>query len=112
MVGIHKHSNHQLVNQWWKEIVINLLYSLGVFFLEVFNKFGITNQLSSCDNGFPRVHHYTFICELFQVAKYLKAWSRCPFLGKEAKRASDEVAWAMPNRLITTIQFSTLMRIW
>ena len=81
VVGIHKHSNRQIINQWWREIVVNLLYGLGVLFLEVIHKFGMTNQVSSCENGFPRVHHYPFIWVLFQVAKYPPGTVDVPFPG-------------------------------
>ena len=81
MVGIHKHSNLQLVNQWWREIVVNLLYILRVLLLEVSHKFIMTTQVSSCDNGFLRVHHYPFIWVLFQVAKYPQGTVEVPFTG-------------------------------
>ena len=81
VVGIHKHSNLQLVNQWWRDIVVNLLYSLGVFFLEVIQKFGMTTQVSSYDNGSPRLHHYPFIWVLFQLAKYPQGTAEVPFPG-------------------------------
>ena len=81
VVGIHKHSNRQLVNQWWRDIVVNILYSLRVFFLEVLHKFGMTTQVSSCDNGFPGVHHYPFIRVLFQVAKYPQGTAEVTFPG-------------------------------
>ena len=79
--GIHKHSNCQLVNQWWREIVVNLLYSLGVFFLEVLHKFGMTTQVSSCDNGVRRIHQYPFIRVLFQVATHPQGTVKVTFPG-------------------------------
>ena len=81
MVGIHKHSNHQIFNQWWREIVVNLLYSLGLFLLEVIHKFEMRTQGYSCDNGFLRVHHYPFIWVLFQVAKYPQGTVEVTFHG-------------------------------
>ena len=81
MVGIHKHSNRQIVNQWWREIVVNLIYSLGVLFPEVFHKFVITTQVYSCDNGIPRIHHYPFIWIKFQVDKHPQGTVEVPFLG-------------------------------
>ena len=79
VVEIHKNSNLQLVKQWWREIVINLLYILGVLFLEVLHKFGMTTQISSCDNGVPRIHQYPFIWVLFQVATHTQGTVEVPF---------------------------------
>ena len=81
VVRIHKHSNCHLVNQWWREIVVNLLYILRVLLLEVSHKFRMTTQVSSCDNGVPRIHHYPFIWVLFQVAKYPQGTAEVPFPG-------------------------------
>ena len=85
VVRIHKHSNQQLVNQWWREIFVNLLYSLGVFFLEVLHHFGMTTQVSSCDNGVPRIHQYPFIWVLFQVATHPQGTVEVPFSGAGSK---------------------------
>ena len=70
MVGIHKHSNRQLVNQWRREIFINLLHGLGVLFPEVFHKFVIITQVSSCNNEVSGVRHYPLVWVLFKVAKH------------------------------------------
>ena len=85
VVGIYKHSNPQLINQWWREIVVDLLYILELIFLEVFHKFGMTTQVFSYDNGVPRIHHYPFIQLLFHVAKHPQGTVEVPFPGAGSK---------------------------
>ena len=87
MVGIHKHSNRQLFNQWQREILVNLFHGLRVLFLEVFHKFGIMTQVYSCDDGVSGVHHYPFVWVIFQVAKHPQGTFKVtfPWAGSEER---------------------------
>ena len=85
--GIDKHSDNQLANQMRGDIFVNLLHGLRVIFLEVFHKFGIMTQVSSCDNGVLGVQHYPFVWVIFQVAKHPQGTFEVnfPLEGSEAR---------------------------
>ena len=70
VVGIHKKSDCHLFNELHGEIDVNLLYVLGVLFLEVFHQIIISPQVSSCDNGVSRVDHHYFVQLLLQLTKH------------------------------------------